>query len=309
MKNLALIFFAIAALAFSCKEGTGSSGLTIDGTFTNASNLQVYFDKVGLNPESPNLVIVKADADASGKFSLNVPEKPTAGIYRLRVGEQQIFLVLDGKEKGLKVNGDLSSLNQFQYEIEGCESCIAYRDIMQKIVAKQAQPADAQAFIENTPNAMAGVLVALQAFGGNPTYLDTYKKAKTRLEAAYPGSDYVRDYDLFLTSIQKVQQPSNGGFQFYEESQRQAAPDIKLNNPDGQEYSLSDLKGKVVLLDFWASWCRPCRMENPNVVNVYKNYKDKGFTVFSVSLDGIDSRMEQSFAGDTKGTKRPVKTK
>ncbi|MCF8244402.1 MAG: TlpA family protein disulfide reductase [Saprospiraceae bacterium] len=300
MKNLALILFAIATLAFSCKEGASSSGLTIEGTITNASSMQVYFDKVGLNPESPNLVILKADADASGKFSLNVPDKPTAGIYRLRVGEQQIFLVLDGKENGLKVDGNLANLNQFQYEIEGCESCIAYRDIMQKIVSKQAQPADAQAFIENTPNAMAGVLVALQAFGGNPTYLDTYKKAKVRLEAAYPGSDYVRDYDLFLTSIQKVQQPSNGGFQFYEESQRQAAPDIKLKNPDGQEYALSDLKGKVVLLDFWASWCRPCRMENPNVVNIYNNYKDKGFTVFSVSLDGIDSRMEQSFAGDTK---------
>jgi thiol-disulfide isomerase/thioredoxin len=48
---------------------------------------------------------------------------------------------------------------------------------------------------------------------------------------------------------------------------------------------LSDLKGKVVLIDFWASWCGPCRRENPNVVNLYKQYKDKGFEVFSVSLD------------------------
>ena len=63
------------------------------------------------------------------------------------------------------------------------------------------------------------------------------------------------------------------------------APDIALPNPDGKTMKLSDLRGKVVLLDFWAAWCRPCRMENPNVVKAYKKYHDKGFDVFSVSLD------------------------
>lgn len=63
------------------------------------------------------------------------------------------------------------------------------------------------------------------------------------------------------------------------------APDIALNTIDGKILSLKDLRGKVVLLDFWASWCGPCRGENPNVVNAYNQYKDKGFTVFSVSLD------------------------
>jgi len=64
-----------------------------------------------------------------------------------------------------------------------------------------------------------------------------------------------------------------------------AAPDIVLMDYTGAIHSLSSLKGKVVLLDFWASWCGPCRGENPNVVNAYNQYKDKGFTVFSVSLD------------------------
>lgn len=63
------------------------------------------------------------------------------------------------------------------------------------------------------------------------------------------------------------------------------APEIALNDPMGKEIRLSSLRGKYVLIDFWASWCGPCRQESPNVVKLYKKYKDLGFTIYSVSLD------------------------
>ena len=68
------------------------------------------------------------------------------------------------------------------------------------------------------------------------------------------------------------------------------APDFTQNDPDGKPVKLSDFRGQWVLIDFWASWCGPCRGENPHVVAAYNQYKDKGFTVFGVSLDNPDGR-------------------
>jgi thiol-disulfide isomerase/thioredoxin len=82
------------------------------------------------------------------------------------------------------------------------------------------------------------------------------------------------------------------------------APDLAYPDPSGKIIKLSSLRGKMVLLDFWASWCSPCRMENPNVVRVYNQYKDakfisgKGFTVYSYSLDQNKDRWVAAIAQD-----------
>jgi thiol-disulfide isomerase/thioredoxin len=81
-------------------------------------------------------------------------------------------------------------------------------------------------------------------------------------------------------------------------SSSQMAPEISMQDPNGKNRKLSSLRGKIVLIDFWASWCGPCRRESPNVVKLYNQYKDKGFTVFSVSLDNNAAAWKQAIASD-----------
>ena len=68
------------------------------------------------------------------------------------------------------------------------------------------------------------------------------------------------------------------------------APDFSQNNPDGKPIKLSDFRGKYVLIDFWASWCTPCRQENPNVVKAYAQFKNKNFEILGVSLDNPNAK-------------------
>lgn len=94
----------------------------------------------------------------------------------------------------------------------------------------------------------------------------------TRLNENYPNTTSILTMKVQLDEMRAL-------------SVGQVAPDFELPNPEGEMVKLSSLRGKYVMIDFWAAWCKPCRAENPNVVRLYNQYKDKGFEVFGVSLD------------------------
>src|SRR5690606_4049273 len=150
----------------------------------------------------------------------------------------------------------------------------------------------------NTDYPMAGMQMAVSAFGNKPDYISFHKIAAQKLAGKYPDHEYVSEYNNFLASLEQMSMQARAS-----EAIRVGMPasEISMKGPDGKtSYSLSDLKGKVVLIDFWASWCGPCRRANPHVVEIYHKYKDKGFTVFSVSLDGIDNRTKSRYSDDSQ---------
>ena len=288
-------------MVFGCGDNASNKGVTFKGALQGASGLTIYVDEVGINPASASTVIAKTEADANGNYTIPVEAGLDAGLYRLRAGAQRVNLVLDGTEKTVTVNGDLGQLNSFKYDISGSQSSETYKGVMQLLAARKMSADDVKNFVDTTSNPLTAMLVAVQSLGNNnqPQFIQIHKNAQSRVNEAYPGTTMEKDYIAYLAALQKVKSRGKG-YTYLEEAEREPAPDIKLPSPNGKEYALSDLKGQVVLLDFWASWCRPCRMENPNVVRIYDKYKDQGFTVFSVSLDGIDSRTASRMGGDEK---------
>ena len=305
MRHTAIFFltFLVAMIGTGCGgDGASTKGLTIKGQLEGSSNLTVYLDEVGVNPASANTVIAKTTADAGGNFSIPVEAGLDAGLYRLRAGAQRVSVILEGNEKVVNVSGDLGKLNTFQYSVSGSPSSAAYQSVMSNLAARKLAVKDVKTFVDTTSSAITAMMVAVNSLGNQnkPEFMQIHRAATSRMKKDFPNTKMESDYGAYVASLKKIKASRGNGFTYIEEAERQVAPDIKLPSPNGKEYALSDLKGQVVLVDFWASWCGPCRRENPNVVRVYDKYKDKGFTVFSVSLDGIDSRTSSRMGGDQK---------
>ena len=96
------------------------------------------------------------------------------------------------------------------------------------------------------------------------------------------GLKLKNEIDIEIEKVKMLQKVSIG----------KIAPEFKAKNPDGEIVSLSDVKGKYTLIDFWAAWCGPCRKENPNLLEVYNNFNSKGFNIISISLDGRRGKTE-----------------
>ena len=286
--------FILAAILFaSCGS---QKGLTVKGNIENVSNMSVFFDKKDFNNAITSLE--KTDAGASGEFKFHFPEGITPGIYRVRIGAKNIDLVLDGTEKAINLTGDLTNLEKYDYKIEGAVLAESYRSTMSDLVSQKIGQNDFTNIL-NALDPLVSMTLANSLFANQVQTLPIHQNICERLAVKYPDVQCTKDYESMVKSLEttaKRQSQSSG--KTYNVNVGDAAPDIILPGVKGETRKLSDLKGNIVLLDFWASWCGPCRKANPGVVETYKKYKDQGFTVFSVSLDGLDQRTKKRLNND-----------
>ena len=143
-------------------------------------------------------------------------------------------------------------------------------------------------FVRENPFSMASVLALYQKFSNeDPAFivrdLQVMKTAASALNSIYPKSEQVQA--LYNNTLQIVREKQSAEMKKFIQEQGDNSPDIVLPNPDGEEVALSSLRGKVVLLQFWAAVDRGSRIQNPVLVEAYKKYKRKGFEIYQVSVD------------------------
>lgn len=301
-KNVLIPFIAFAVIA--CEGSSQSKDASIYGNIKGGGGKTIFFEELGGKTVT---VIDSAKVAENGTYAIKTPIK-VEGFYRLRLGDdpQGLNLALKPTEK-VEVNSDAASFNS-GYEVKGSPNSIALASLMkemktvdtksndlnQMVMAAQGKPGfdsirnsatltyqqllkERSAYLKNfagkNSNNLAGLFsLNLLDINEDFPFMDSvfaiYKTAN-------PTSKYLGDFDAYLGQYRSKPRINIGDM----------APDINLPTPDGGTLALSSLKGKLVLIDFWASWCRPCRDENPNVVRVYNRFKDKGFEIYGVSLD------------------------
>ena len=126
-------------------------------------------------------------------------------------------------------------------------------------------------FIEKHSQSFISI-IALQELGDVADHIENYKQVSDNLTKLYPNNDWVLDLSKRIMSVQNTAIGAQ-------------APDFSINNNKGQTFRLSSLRGSYVLIDFWASWCAPCRKENPLIVELYNEFHAKGLEIVGVSLD------------------------
>lgn len=289
-----MILAAFMALV-SCKN---KNEFTINGKIENAGNLK----KVLLYETDQLVDSAFLNENSEFKFRRSAPQPE---FYTLLAGEKSYLLVAENGDE-LEFKADLAdSLNT--YEVEGSEVSEkirefnglnnkygkVYLDIQEKYNRLTAQRPEAR-------DSVLGVLMPqfqknMDAFSEEA--LKFAEKNKDNLAGFYAAgtvdpAKYESQLIKYAEDI-KSKFPGNRAVQSFVERMEsiktvavgQPAPDFELPTPDGKNVKLSDFKGNYVLLDFWASWCGPCRQENPNIVKQYDRFKNENFTILGVSLD------------------------